>query len=81
MFTKKENLLYTYLERKSQQVCTREELIRFVWPEYEHFGVSDWTIDRLVSRLRKKMQNLKPGSKLETIKTRGFRLLHENDNH
>ncbi len=75
--SKKEHLLFSYLKNRIDQVCEREDIIEAVWPEEEALGVTDWAIDRLVARLRKKM---KEEGKFEivTVKTRGFKLIKTN---
>ncbi len=72
--TKKENQLFEVLKNKKGEICEREEIIEKVWPEYQEIGVSDWAIDRLVARLRKKLALIDKNLKIKTIKTRGFRL-------
>jgi DNA-binding winged helix-turn-helix (wHTH) protein len=46
-----------------------------VWPEVEELGVSDWAIDRLVARVRNKLKLQKSGFEIQTIKTRGYKLI------
>jgi DNA-binding response OmpR family regulator len=46
-----------------------------VWPEYEEFGVSDWTIDRLIARLRAKLKQQQSTYTIVTVKTRGYKLV------
>lgn len=74
-FTKKENLLFMFLNSHLNEVCEREQIIEAVWPEVEALGVSDWAIDRLVARVRNKLS--KQGNKFEiqTVKTRGYKLV------
>ncbi|MBI3092939.1 MAG: helix-turn-helix domain-containing protein, partial [Candidatus Levybacteria bacterium] len=74
-FTKKENLLFIFLKDHLNEVCEREQIIEAVWPEVEALGVSDWAIDRLVARARSKLN--KQGNKFEiqTVKTRGYKLV------
>lgn len=74
-FTKKENLLFSFLSSHLNEVCEREQIIEAVWPEVEALGVSDWAIDRLVARVRNKLT--KQGNKFEiqTVKTRGYKLV------
>ena len=74
-FTKKEKMLYEHLFKNLSKVCERERIIEAVWPESEELGVSDWTIDRLVSRLREKLKNQKSKYQIITVKTRGFKLI------
>lgn len=72
--TKKENALFNLLLSEIDKVCEREKIIETVWPESEELGVSDWTIDRLVSRLRDKLKKQKSNYSIITVKTRGFKL-------
>lgn len=72
--TKKEHLLYTILLQNINAVCERDMIIQAVWPEYEEYGVSDWTIDKLVARLRSKLKQQNSEYKILTVKTRGYKL-------
>jgi len=72
--SKKEHLLFTYLKENLGEICEREAIIEAVWPEEEALGVSDWAIDRLVARLRKKIKE-EGEFEIVTIKTRGFKLI------
>lgn len=72
--TKKENRLFEVLKEKLDQVCEREEIINQVWPEYEELGVSNWTVDRLVARLREKLKKQQNSYQIITVKTRGYKL-------
>lgn len=74
-FTKKENLLFNFLKENLGQICEREKIIEAVWPEVEELGVSDWAIDRLVARVRNKIILQKVGFEIQTIKTRGYKLI------
>lgn len=71
--SKKEHLLFSYLKQSLGDICEREAIIEAVWPEEEALGVSDWAIDRLVARLRKKIKE-EGEFEIVTIKTRGFKL-------
>lgn len=72
--SKKEHLLFSFLKENLGEVCEREAIIEAVWPEEETLGVSDWAIDRLVARLRKKIKE-EGEYEIVTIKTRGFKLI------
>lgn len=74
-FTKKENLLFNFLKENLGQICEREKIIEAVWPEVEELGVSDWAIDRLVARVRNKLLLQKGSFEIQTIKTRGYKLI------
>lgn len=74
-FSKKEHLLYSFLLKNKEELCERDSIIHAVWPESEALGVSDWTIDRLVARLRHKLKIQKSEHTIITIKTRGYKLV------
>ncbi|MFW5703409.1 MAG: helix-turn-helix domain-containing protein [Patescibacteria group bacterium] len=71
-FSRKEHLLNEYLMAHLDSICEREDIIRHVWPECNEIGVSDWAVDRLVARLRQKLQKQSSPYRIQTIKTRGF---------
>ena len=73
--SKKENLLFSYLKNNIGNICEREGVIRAVWAEVEEFGVSDWAIDRLVARLRVKLKSQNSKFEIQTIKTRGYKMI------
>jgi len=74
-FTKKEYKLYSYLLEHIGELCEREKIIEEVWSEYSDYGVSDWTIDRLVARVRSKLKGQHASHEIVTIKTRGYKLV------
>lgn len=74
-FSKKELKLFTLLQDNIGAICERDDIISAVWPEYEEAGVSDWTIDRLVARLRQKLSLRKSEYAIVTVKTRGYKLV------
>lgn len=74
-FTKKENLLFNFLKTNRDGICEREEIVKNVWPEVEELGVSDWSIDRLVARVRNKLKLQNSNFEIKTIKTRGHKLV------
>lgn len=74
-FTKKEHALFSFLKEHVNEICEREAIIEAVWPEVESLGVSDWAIDRLVARVRGKLKEQKSAYEIQTIKTRGYKLV------
>lgn len=72
--SKKEHLLLKILEENKGALCEREEIIEYVWPEAESYGVSDWAVDRLVARLRNKLKASNSDYEIVTVKTRGYKL-------
>jgi hypothetical protein len=73
--TKKEFDLYELLRKNMEQVCERDMIVEAIWPEYEEIGVSDWTIDRLVARLREKLKKNHSPYSIITVRTRGYKLV------
>jgi DNA-binding winged helix-turn-helix (wHTH) protein len=74
VFSKKEHLLFTLLQSHVGEICERDLIIEAVWPEYREFGVSDWSIDRLVARVRSKLKKQASPFEIRTIRTRGYML-------
>lgn len=74
-FSKKENILFNYFLENKGKICEREEIIEIVWPEEEELGVSDWAIDKLIARLRNKLKLQNNSFEIQTIKTRGYKLI------
>ncbi len=74
-FTKKEHLLFTFLESHEGELCEREVIIEAVWPEHQELGVSDWAIDRLIARLRTKLKDHESPYQIVTVVTRGYKLV------
>lgn len=74
-FTKKEHSLFSYLEQHFDELCERDDIALHVWPEIASEGVSDWTIDRLIARVRNKLKMQKSPYSIVTVKTRGYKLV------
>ena len=73
--TAKEHLLWEYLKRHVGEVCTKDDLVRAVWPEdviYEQ-GVRDESLAQLVRRLRVKIEpNPNEPHFIQTVPGRGY---------
>lgn len=75
VFSKKEHLLFSFLHDHLGEISEREQIIEAVWPEYVEFGVSDWSIDRLVARVRSKLKDKASPYEIKTVRTRGYVLI------
>jgi DNA-binding response OmpR family regulator len=73
--SKKEYLLFHYLLSNLHDICEREKIAEIVWPEYKDYGVSDWSIDRLIARVRNKLKKQKSEYEIITVRTRGYKLV------
>jgi pSer/pThr/pTyr-binding forkhead associated (FHA) protein len=64
-------LLYTNPGR----ICSREEVVNYVWPEAHGEGVSEQAIDALVRRLRDRIHDIDDSAEyVITVRGHGFRL-------
>ena len=72
----KEFLLLTYLFERRGQVCSKDDIGRAVWPEYESGGIFDYQIENLVRRLRTHVE-IDPASPqlLLTVRGLGYKLV------
>jgi len=73
--SKKEHMLFKLLDQYPNEIVERETIVEQVWPEYSEYGVSDWSVDRLVARLRGKLKQQKNTAEITTIRTRGYKLI------
>lgn len=74
-FSKKEHMLVLALQEHPEEICEREDIVEQVWPECKEYGVSDWSLDRLVARVRNKLKKQKSQYEIVTIRTRGYKLV------
>lgn len=73
-----ENKLLEYLYSNSGRVCSYDELIRNVWGINKYDDIQDNSVAKLVSNLRKKLDNVSPGSgvrHIQTVHGRGVKCL------
>jgi DNA-binding response OmpR family regulator len=72
----KEFLLLSYLFERRGQVCSKDEIGRAVWPEYETGGIFDYQIENLVRRLRTHIETDPAEPQLLfTIRGLGYKLI------
>lgn len=71
----KEYTLLVFLYEHLGQVCSKDEIGKAVWPEYQD-GVFDYQIENLVRRLRSKLESEPADPQLLlTIRGRGYKLM------
>jgi DNA-binding response OmpR family regulator len=71
----KEYLLLAYLYEHCDQVCSKDDIGRAVWPEYRE-GVYDYQIENLVRRLRSRIEpDPADPQLLLTARGRGYKLI------
>jgi pSer/pThr/pTyr-binding forkhead associated (FHA) protein len=71
----KEFALLAHLYRHRNQVCSKDDIGRAVWPEYQD-GIYDYQIENLVRRLRARLEP-DPGNArlLVTVRGQGYKLV------
>jgi pSer/pThr/pTyr-binding forkhead associated (FHA) protein len=72
----KEYALLAYLYERRGQVCSKDDIGRAVWPEYEAGGIFDYQIENLVRRLRTRIE-VDPANPqvLFTVRGLGYKLM------
>lgn len=75
----KEFSLLAYLDRNRSKVCSKDEIGRAVWAEYQT-GIYDYQIENLMRRLRTKIED-DPNTPvlLVTVRGLGYKLLGKTD--
>jgi hypothetical protein len=74
-FTKQEYTLFTYLKEHLNGICERDQIINYVWPESSEWGASDWSLDKLIARVRTKLRNQQSSFQIVTARTWGYKLI------
>jgi hypothetical protein len=71
----KEFALLTFLYEHHNQVCSKDDIGRAVWPEYQE-GVYDYQVENLVRRLRSKLESDPSDPQLLlTVRGLGYKLV------
>lgn len=74
-FTLQEFKVLVHLLKKDGAVTSRDDIGEVLWGKNSPEKYSDWMIDKLISNIRKKLDNVGfPSEKLVTLKKRGFYL-------
>lgn len=72
-FTYQEFKLLVYFITHENELITRDQVADAIWGRLSHEKYSDWSIDKTISILRKKLDVLGfPSEQLVTLKKRGF---------
>src|SRR3989344_9245494 len=51
-----ENKLIVYLEKSKNKLINRDEIAEIIWKDFNDIDYSDWAIDQIISRFRKKLK-------------------------
>ena len=71
-FTAKEAKFLKILLQNRKKILARSLIAQTIWGENWEEKYSDWALDRLAYRLRKKLQKLGLAGSLQTVKRKGF---------
>lgn len=72
-FSRQEYRVMKYLLGKKNQVVTRDEIAKCIWPLNTENYYSDWAIDQVILRLRKRMTQLSITPKiLKSVRGKGY---------
>lgn len=75
MFTLQEYKLLSHLIKNEGNIVSRDQVAEIFWGKDYLDKYSDWTIDKIVSTIRKKLDSIGyPSAKLVTLKKRGLLL-------
>ncbi len=78
VFTKLELRFLIALVRNPNHILSREQMAAFCWSDTEEVGYSDWALDQIVKRVRKKLKSLGVLTKsIQTHKGKGYSFNHE----
>jgi len=72
-FSKKERRILSLLLKHSNILVTRDQIAESIWPEDTQEHYSDWAIDQLITRLRKRLAKLSiSSSRLKLVRGKGY---------
>jgi DNA-binding response OmpR family regulator len=75
VFTKKEHRVFLTLLKHRGEIVTRDAIAQSIWPSSTDQHYSDWAIDQLIARLRKRLLKLSMAPKVvHAIRGKGYRL-------
>lgn len=78
--SRKQYELLSLVSKAEGRIVERDEIIRHLWPETAHEGVSNDAIDSLTKRLRRRLSELENGRPImEQVRGRGLRLVRKRD--
>jgi len=73
--SEKELKIFTLLYMSANTTVTREQIASSVWGDSSNIDYSDWAIDKLISRIREKLNDMKPNKIIKTVRKSGFTIV------
>ncbi|MFC1649457.1 winged helix-turn-helix domain-containing protein [Patescibacteria group bacterium] len=77
-FSQQEHEVLVFLINNSEIVVGRDDLAKIMWGDEAGEKYSDWAIDQLMSKLRKKLKNLGANGEVKTIRGKGYKYSTED---
>ncbi len=74
-FTRQEYSILSLFLQKADSIVTRDDIGAILWGEDSYQKYSDWAIDQLISKLRKKIKNVGSNAKILTLRGRGYKFI------
>jgi DNA-binding winged helix-turn-helix (wHTH) protein len=74
-FTRQEYSILALFLKNPGKVLTRDELGDVLWGESNYEKYSDWAIDQLMSKLRKKLKEIGVDIEIATLRGRGYKII------
>lgn len=75
VLSRQEQKIYIEMRRRANSIISRDEIATILWKEKSYDKYSDWAIDKMISRLRKRL--ILSGSSacaIKTLKGKGYQL-------
>lgn len=76
-FTGQEYNVIKFLLDEPNKLRSRDEISNTLWGEESYEKYSDWAIDQVISKIRKKLKKLGTKTQLITLRGRGYKLVSE----
>lgn len=76
-FSKKEKRTLKVLLENQNRVVTRDQIAKAIWPLDTEEQYSDWAVDRIIARLRNKLETLGMSKEMvKTLRNKGYMLVN-----
>jgi len=77
-FTRQEYSVLAEFLRSPDKLVSRDDVGKILWGKEMYEKYSDWALDQLISKLRKKLKGLDVSGKLLTIRGKGYKFLQNS---
>jgi hypothetical protein len=76
-FTRQEYSILVLFLQKPDSVLTRDDIGAVLWGEDNYQKYSDWAIDQLMSKLRKRLKDIRSTARILTLRKRGYKFVQD----